>query len=176
MLGHGAKFGRKKEQAIVALLTHRNVEDAARAVGISANTLLRWMRDPEFEAAYREARRRLFSQAIERLQGAAGAAVTTILKVMVDPNERAGIHLRAAEVVLERAVATGEREDLEDRVAKLERGAGLARKSPKRVADLPRLSATPLPAPATTPPQIAAPRPDNADTDDNADSDEDVVE
>ena len=33
MLGHGAKFDHKKEQAIAALLSHRNVEEAARAVG-----------------------------------------------------------------------------------------------------------------------------------------------
>jgi hypothetical protein len=32
MLGHGAKFGHKQEQAICALLAHRNVEAAARAV------------------------------------------------------------------------------------------------------------------------------------------------
>ena len=32
MTGHGEKFGRKKEEAIVALLTHRTIEEAARAV------------------------------------------------------------------------------------------------------------------------------------------------
>jgi len=52
MLGHGAKFDHKKEQAIAALLSHRNVEAAARAVGISSNTLLRWTKEPEFDAAY----------------------------------------------------------------------------------------------------------------------------
>ena len=36
MTGHGAKFGRKKEEAIAALLTQRNVEEAARAA-IEAN-------------------------------------------------------------------------------------------------------------------------------------------
>jgi len=30
MTGHGSKFGRKREEAIAALLTQRNVEDAAR--------------------------------------------------------------------------------------------------------------------------------------------------
>jgi len=100
MLGHGAKFGHKKEQAIAALLTHRNVEAAARAIGISANTLLRWMKEPEFEAAYREARRTALSQAIARLQDFAGAAVTTVLKIMLDSKTPAGTQLRAAEVVL----------------------------------------------------------------------------
>src|ERR1700719_1346639 len=56
MLGHGAKFGHKKEQAIAALLSHRNVEAAARAVGISSNTLLRWTKEPEVDAADRGAR------------------------------------------------------------------------------------------------------------------------
>ena len=30
MKGHGTKFGRKKEEAIAALLTQRNIEEAAR--------------------------------------------------------------------------------------------------------------------------------------------------
>ena len=59
MLGHGAKFDHKKEQAIAALLSHRNVEEAARAAGISPNTLLRWTKEPEFAAAYRRRGARL---------------------------------------------------------------------------------------------------------------------
>jgi hypothetical protein len=35
------------------LLVQRNLEDAARAVGISPKTLLRWMKEPEFDTAYR---------------------------------------------------------------------------------------------------------------------------
>jgi len=33
MIGHGQKFSRKKEQAIAALLSHRTIEEAAKAVG-----------------------------------------------------------------------------------------------------------------------------------------------
>ena len=54
MLGHGAKFSHRKEQVIAALLLHKNLDAAARAVGISVNTLRRWMKDPEFDSAYRE--------------------------------------------------------------------------------------------------------------------------
>ena len=67
MVGHGAKFTRKKEEAIAALLTQRNVEEAARAAGIGTQTLLRWMKEPEFDAAYREARRLAYGQSIARL-------------------------------------------------------------------------------------------------------------
>jgi transposase-like protein len=56
-VGHGAKFGRKKEEAIAAPLTQRNIEEAARTAGIGTQTLLRWLKVPEFEIAYREARR-----------------------------------------------------------------------------------------------------------------------
>ena len=35
MTGHGSKFGRKKEEAIAALLTQRNIEEAARSIGVA---------------------------------------------------------------------------------------------------------------------------------------------
>ena len=60
MKGHGTQFGRKKEEAIAALLTQRNIEEAARATGVAPNTLLKWMKLPEFQTAYREARRAFF--------------------------------------------------------------------------------------------------------------------
>ena len=42
MKGHGTKFGRKKEAAVAARLTARNSKEAAKAVGVSPKTLLRW--------------------------------------------------------------------------------------------------------------------------------------
>ena len=94
MKGHGTKFSRKMDEAIAALLTQRNLEEAAKAVGIATNTLLSWMKEPEFDAAYRKARRDAFSQSIARLQQAAGAAVSTLLKVMIDPNSPAATRVR----------------------------------------------------------------------------------
>src|SRR5258708_7357933 len=84
MTGHGEKFGREKEEAIAALLTQPSVEHAARSIGVSTRTLLRWLKVPEFQTAYRQARRAAFSQSVARLQQASGAAVSTLLKVMVD--------------------------------------------------------------------------------------------
>src|ERR1700737_1704725 len=113
MLGHGAKFDHKKEQAIAALLSHRNGEAAARAVGISSNTLLRWTKELEFDAAYREARRTASSHSIALPEDASGAAVTTVLKIMLDPNVSAGTRLRAAEVVLAHTAKAIEIEDID---------------------------------------------------------------
>jgi hypothetical protein len=116
MTGHGAKFGRKKEEAIVALLTQRNVDEAARAAGIGSRTLLRWLQVPEFQVAYRTARRDVFSQSIARLQQASGAAVSTILKIMVDPSAPAASRVRAADSVLDHAANGIEQEDIEVRI------------------------------------------------------------
>jgi hypothetical protein len=165
MLGHGAKFDQKMEQAIAALLSHRSIEDAAREVGVSANTLLRWMKEPEFQDACRQARRTVFSHAIGRLQDAAGAAATTLLKIMVDLSTPAATRLRAIEIVLEQAAKAGEMEDIEDRVAKLEQAAGLAKESRQRAADVTRVSVPFLPDLTSTPAQIEAPPLASAETD-----------
>jgi hypothetical protein len=121
--GHGAKFERKKEQAIAALLNHRTTEEAASAVGIGVTTLFRWLNEPEFRAAYLKARREAVSQAIARMQQATGAAAVTILKLMTDPNVPAAVRFRAAESVFDIAVKGIETEDIEARIAELERAA-----------------------------------------------------
>jgi len=118
--GHGSKFDRKQEEAIAALLTQRNIEEAARVTGIGSTTLVRWLQMPEFQAAYREARRAAFSQSIARLQQASSAAVSILVKIMVDPDAPTSSRVRAADVVLERASKAIELEDLDQRIAELE--------------------------------------------------------
>jgi hypothetical protein len=124
MAGHGSKIGRKQEEAIAALLTQRNVEEAARSAGISVRSLLRWQKLPEFQNAYRQARRDAFGQAIARLQQGTSAAATTLMKIMIDPNAPASVRVRAADSVLSHAAKAIEIEDIEARVAALEQAAG----------------------------------------------------
>ena len=88
MKGHGSKFGRKKEEAIAALLTQQTIENAARSIGIGVSTLLRWQKDPEFDAGYRAAQRAAYRQTTARLQQASPAAATVLTKLMVDSNSR----------------------------------------------------------------------------------------
>ena len=123
MAGRKSLLGRKQEDAIAALLTQSNVDQAARTAGISIRTLLRWMRLPDFDAAYREARRKAFSQSIARLQQGATAAATTLLKIMVDPAAPPSVKVRAAESVLTHGLKAIEVEDVEARVSELERTA-----------------------------------------------------
>jgi len=120
MTGHGAKFGRKKEDAIVALLTTRTVEEAARAVGVSTKTLLRWMKELEFDTAYRAAKRAAFGQSIARLHQLTSAAVTTLGKVMLEPGTPPATRVRAADSILNHTTKAIEIEEIEARVAALE--------------------------------------------------------
>ncbi|MEQ1949359.1 MAG: hypothetical protein ABL995_19355 [Bryobacteraceae bacterium] len=123
MKGHGAKFGRKQEAAIAALLIQRNTEEAARTAGVGHSTLLRWMKDPGFDKSYRDARRAAFSQSVARLQQASSAAAATFLKLMVDPNAPAAVRLRAADLVFTHGAKAIEIEDIDARVSELERAA-----------------------------------------------------
>ena len=126
MRGHGTKFSRKMEEAVAALLTQRNVEEAARAAAIGAATLLRWQKLPEFKKAFREARRAAHQQSNARLQQATSAAVSTLLKVMVDPATPASTKVRAADSVLNHSAKAIELEDIEARVEELERATETA--------------------------------------------------
>jgi hypothetical protein len=121
LIGHGAKLGRKQEEAIAALLTQRNTEEAARSIGVAPETLLRWIQLPGFDKAYRQARHAAFRQSIARLQQASSAAVTTLLRVMVDPGTPPSTKVRAADSILDHSAKAIELEDIEVRVAELER-------------------------------------------------------
>ncbi len=129
MTGHSAKLGRKKEGAILALLSQRSVEEAARVAGVGARTLYRWMKEPEFDAAYRDAKRAVFSQSIARLHQLTSAAVTTLGKAMLDPNSPPATKVRAADSILDHTAKAIELEDFEARLAELERSAEAAKTS-----------------------------------------------
>jgi hypothetical protein len=120
MVGHGSKFGRRKEAAIAALLSCRTLEEAARTAGIGATTLLRWMKNPQFQAEYRAALNAAVSQANARIQQSSGAAAATIVKIMLNHDAKDSIRLRAAELVMSHS-KDAQIEDVVARVRDLER-------------------------------------------------------
>lgn len=130
MTGHGAKFGRKKEEAVAAVLSQRSLEEAARVAGVGVATLMRWQKLPEFQEALRGARREALAQTVGRLQQASSAAATTLLKVMLDQTTPASTRVRAADSVMNHALKAIELEDVLERLAQLE-----------RIADLPKSGA-----------------------------------
>jgi hypothetical protein len=104
-------------------LTQRNLEEAARSIGIDPKTLLRWMKEPDFDKCYQEAKRKAFGQAIARLHHLTSAAVSTLGKVMLDPSTPPATKVRAADSILDHTTKAIETEDIEARVAALEQVA-----------------------------------------------------
>jgi hypothetical protein len=117
----------RMDRAILALLEHTTIEKAAAASGISSVTLWRWSQQEEFQARLRLARRQAYSQSVARLQQASSAAVTALLRVMTDQAAPAASRVRAADSVLNHAAGALELEDLDVRLAKLERDAEKSR-------------------------------------------------
>jgi hypothetical protein len=81
------------------------------------------MGQADFDAAYRQAKRNSFRQSVARLQQGSSAAVSVLLKVMVDPVTPPATKVRAAESVLNHSAKAIELEDIEARLAELERAA-----------------------------------------------------
>jgi hypothetical protein len=123
MAANGIKLKPKQEEAIVALMSHQSVDDAARAIHIGPRTLYRWLKEPDFEAAYLRARRDAYKQGIARLQKNVGAAISILFKVMADPATPSAVKVRAVECVLSHSSRAIEIEDIEARVTELERAA-----------------------------------------------------
>jgi len=121
MAARNSSLERKQEDVIAALLTQRNMEEAARTAGVGIRTLIRWMKLPEFQKAYREARRAAFGQAIARLQQGTSAAATTLLKLLIEPGTPPSVRARVADSIFNHAAKAIEIEDIEARVAELER-------------------------------------------------------
>jgi hypothetical protein len=118
MDGHGNKLSRKKEAAISALLSRPTVKAAAEAVPVDEKTLRRWLRDPDFAGAYRQARLQAFQAAIGRLQKLASRAAGTLGRNLKASRE--ADQIRAAALILQLGQAGIELQDLAERVAALE--------------------------------------------------------
>ncbi len=125
--GHGSKFGQKKEAALAALLFWEEPGGGSRIAGVDPSTLKRWLRLPDFQAEYLQARRDAVSQANARLQHNSNAIASIALKLVADPATQASVKGHPCLGLLDRANKSLETEDLLVRVAALEQAAALSR-------------------------------------------------
>ncbi len=123
MKGHGEKLTRKQEQTIAALLSEGTVSAAAEKAGVGEVTLYRWLKLPDFRAAYREARRDVVEKSVAQLQQSSWAASTTLLRLLGSGSD--SVRLRAATTILEQSNKGLEHLDFEERLAALEAAQGL---------------------------------------------------
>jgi uncharacterized protein YcaQ len=115
-----------QEQAIIALLNEPTVNRAAAVAKVGERTLYRWLTEPMFAKAYREARREAFRHAIALTQKYTPAAVQTLMKVMADPAAAHSAKVSAAAVLLKFSRESIELDDLAARIEALEHVTGPA--------------------------------------------------
>jgi len=120
MKGHGEKLSRTGERLVAALLSYPTIEAAAKSAGVSATTAWRWMKMPEFQAAYREARREAMRQTTARLQEAAAESVDALREIQRS-GESESARVSAARTILEQSIKAVDLEDVQARLEALEK-------------------------------------------------------
>src|SRR4051812_155178 len=115
----------KQRKAVEALLATGEVKAAASEVGIHRDTLHRWLADPGFLAAVREAEAEALDELSRLLVRLGRTAVATVATAMSDPATPPATKVRAADIALNRLLQLRELAQLEARVQALEAAAGM---------------------------------------------------
>jgi hypothetical protein len=114
----------KQKRAIRALLSTGEIKAAATEADISRDTLYRWLREPVFLGAVRQAEAEALDELSRLLVRLGRTAVGTIARAMSDPETPAATKVRAADVALSRLLQLRELAQLEARVQALEQAVG----------------------------------------------------
>jgi len=112
---------RVRERAITALLASPTLEAAAREAGISKRTLLRWLQQPEFRAAYSRAKADVLRTATAILTRNSGRAAEVLEEIFEgEPVPHQGSRVSAAVSTLRLSLDAFVLENLDERIRKLE--------------------------------------------------------
>ncbi len=111
----------KQSKILQALMSNFTIQDAAKSLGISPNTIYIALRDETFAQAYKEARHKAVEHSITMLSRASSLAVTRLIETMENPQEKSSVRLSAAKSILEFAFRGYETEQLVERVERLEK-------------------------------------------------------
>ena len=132
-MGSEPKLTARQRAAIAGLSAGLDKQDVAATVGVRPQTISRYMRDPLFVAALREAQGDILGQVTRRMTDGANQALDVLQSVMKDKAMSPSVRVRAALGWLDQAWRARELNDIEERLADLER----------RVADANGNKATP---------------------------------
>jgi len=111
----------KQKAAIAALLEGKSKTAAAESAGVGRQTLSRWLNDPAFKTALRDASDETIRLAAVKLAGLAEHAINAMALVMHQPTEPgAATRLRAADTLLGHVLRIREQADILERIAILE--------------------------------------------------------
>lgn len=111
----------RKQKALSALLTAPTRTAAAKAAGIDPETMRRYLKDPEFLKAYRDAAADTMDCATRQLQGTLNAATDRLLAIVNDDNKPPMTQIAAARALLEFALKFTEFNDVLQQLSELEK-------------------------------------------------------
>lgn len=114
------RLPKKQQAAIPALLQEPTIRASAARAGVKEITLYRWLKQSQFQAAYREARYIIMDEAFTLLQKSCTEAAKTVISIMQDTDANPFVRLQAANAVLDMAVKSRAVDELEARIAALE--------------------------------------------------------
>ena len=115
----------KQRRAIEALLLTGEVAHAATTAGVNRDTIYRWLKQPNFQAAVREAEAQAIDEVSRVLIRLSKSAVGTLAQAMAERDAPIGPRIRAADITLSRLLQVRELAVLEDRLTALEQAAGI---------------------------------------------------
>lgn len=115
----------RKEKALQALLVSPTRKAAAKAAGIDPETLRRYLKDPEFLQAYRDAAADTMDAATRQLQGTLNAAADRLLKIVNDDEQPPAAQIQAARTLLEFALKFTEFNDILQQLETAEGGGNV---------------------------------------------------
>lgn len=110
----------QQQAALVALLSCPTYAAASAQSGVSQASLWRYMQDETFARLLREARRVVVSQAVLRLQCAAGDAVKALHDIVNSAEAGGAVRVSAARAILDMAFRAVEQDELKAGIAELE--------------------------------------------------------
>jgi hypothetical protein len=119
MPGHGEKMTRRWEQAIISLLTHATIGQAAKAAKLNEATLRRWMREPKFKEAFHNARADVLQQALGHAAEGLVEAALVLRQILRNQDAPASARVAAARTLFDLALKDREVENLEQQMQAL---------------------------------------------------------
>ena len=111
----------KRELLLSALLTHATVREAAASVNIPETTAYNHLRDPEFNAEYRQRKRQAVAEASDFLQSRLNEAAQVTRALMNDKKMSGRTRLDAARTLLEYGFRAFNDSEILARIEALER-------------------------------------------------------
>lgn len=121
MLDSDKKLSPKKQRCITALLSEPSIRDAARVVGITEQTVHRWLKSDDFQREYQAARSDLYQFGITRLQAMMSQAIDRIEGLLDAKDTPPTVLLGTCKLVIESAQASYREEEFIERLKRLEK-------------------------------------------------------